>query len=151
MGVPTQYSSSWICPRQRRVTTNMGNSYHTNFELPLRFCHGAVFKCYISQESLNLVGYCFVDDSTIIKISPSTTSLTKETMKLSQEGMDLFSGSDHTTGGQVIVKKTKWYLLEFKSYKAEKWRLAENKADLFLHTPIGPQEIELPPHLKNQE
>ena len=39
----------------------------TNFFNFLRDAsHGAVFKFCISQESLNLVVYCFVDDSTII-------------------------------------------------------------------------------------
>ena len=80
--------------------------------------HSAVFKCCISQESLNLVGYCFMDDNKIIQISPSLNDPAKYTTKISQEGLDIFSGVDQATGGNVSVKKTKWYLLEFKGDKA---------------------------------
>ena len=64
--------------------------------------HGAVFKCCISKDSIKIVGYCFVDDSTIIQIAPYPTSPTDETIKLAQSGLDLFGGADHATGGQVF-------------------------------------------------
>eukprot|EP00957_Ditylum_brightwellii_P084478 6423957-Ditylum_brightwellii.AAC.1 len=40
---------------------------------------GAVFKCVISKSSFCLVGYCFVDDSTIVQMA---TSLTHPQMSL---------------------------------------------------------------------
>ena len=58
--------------------------------------------------------YNIFDDSNIIQISPYPTTQAKYTINLSQSGLDLFSGSAHKTDGKVSVKKTKWYLLEFK-------------------------------------
>ena len=54
------------------------------------------------------------DDYNIIQISPSPTTQAKYTIKLSQQGMDLFSGAAQKTDGKVCVNKTKWYLFEFK-------------------------------------
>ena len=39
-----------------------------------------------------MVGYCFFDDSTIIQIYLYPMASTKETMKLAQAELDLFSG-----------------------------------------------------------
>ena len=83
-----------------------------------------------------------MDDSTTIQIAPSPNTLSKDATKISQEGLDLFSGSAQATGVQVSAKKTKWYLLEFKWDKAGKWRLYDNEADIFLQNPSGPQKIE---------
>ena len=108
--------------------------------------HGVVFKWCISQDYLKLVGYCFVDYFTIIQITPSPIALTKETMNLTQVGLDIFSWAAQEKGGHISVKNIKWYLLEFKWYRYGKWRLSENKADIFLNTPEGTQKIErLPP------
>ena len=103
--------------------------------------HGAVFKFCIPQDSLKMVGYCFVDDSNIIQIAPSPTTQAKYTIKLSQSGLDLFSGAAQKTDGKVSVNKTKWYLLEFKWDATGKWSLADNKAGLFLNPPDGLQKI----------
>ena len=102
--------------------------------------HGAVFKCCIYQDSFKPVGYCFVDDSTIIQIDPSPTTPTNYTIKLAQSGLDIFSGATQATGGQVNVNKIKGYLLEFKWDATIKWRLSENKADLLLNTPEVPNK-----------
>ena len=87
-----------------------------------------------------------MDDYTIIKIAPPTNTHTKDTMKLAQEGLDLFSVAVQDMGGKVSVMKTKWHLLELKWEKLGKWWLSDNEADLFLQSTLGPQKIErLPP------
>ena len=122
------------------------------FSTPILNClqdagNGAVFKCCISHDSLRLVGYCFAYDSTIIQIAPSPTTPTTDIVKISQSGLDLFSGAAETTCVQVSVSKIKWHLLDFKWDSTGQCRLAENQADLFLDTPEGPQKIErLPPY-----
>ena len=71
---------------------------------------------------------------------------TKETMNSNQALIDIFSVASQARGGQISVKKNKWYLLEFKWDTAGKWRLYENKDDLLLKTPEGPPKIErIPP------
>ena len=89
------------------------------FSMPLLNClrdtgHGTVFKCCISQELLNLVGYCFVNDYIIINISPSPNTPNTYTLKLYQEGLYLYSGPAQAMGGKFSATKTKWNLLEFK-------------------------------------
>ena len=76
-----------------------------------------------------------MDDSTTIQIAPSPNTPSKDATKISQEGLDLFSGSAQATGGQVSAKKTKWYLLEFKWDKAGKIWLADHEAELFFRLP----------------
>ena len=79
-----------------------------------------------------------MDDSTIIKIAPSPNDPKKDTTKLAQEGLDIFSGAAQATVGKFSAEKTKWYLLEFKWDKSGKWWLADNEAELFIQTPVGP-------------
>ena len=55
-----------------------------------------------------------MDNSTIIQIAPYTNTPTKDTMKLSHEGLDLLSGAAQAMGEQVYETKNKWYLLDFK-------------------------------------
>ena len=83
--------------------------------IPLLNClrkagHGAAFKYSISGDTTKLVGYCFVDVSTIVQISSSPNTPTEDTVKLSQEGLNIFAGASRETGGQVSVHKTKLYL-----------------------------------------
>ena len=79
--------------------------------------HGAVFKCCIFKDSINLVGYFFVDNSIIIQTFPYLTTPTNETIKLAHSELDLFAVMAHTTDGNVIVNKNKWYLLDLKWYE----------------------------------
>ena len=76
--------------------------------------HRAVFKCCTPKDSVKLAGHCFVDDSNIIQIAPSTTTPKNNTIKLPQSVLDLFLGAAQKTDGQVSVNKTKCYPLEFK-------------------------------------
>ena len=90
--------------------------------------------------------YNIFDDSNIIHIAPSPTTQAKYTIKLSQSGLDIFSGAAQKTDGKVYVNKTKWYLLEFKWDATGKWSIADNVAGLFLNPLDGLQKIErLPP------
>ena len=58
--------------------------------------------------------YNLFNDYNIIQIYPSPTNQAKYTIKLSQSGLDIFSGAAQETYGTVSVNKTKWYLIEFK-------------------------------------
>ena len=86
--------------------------------------------------------YNIFDNSNIIHIAPSPTTQAKYTINLSQSVLDLFSVATQKTDGKVCVKKTKWYLIEFKWDATGKWSLADNKAGLFLTPPDGLQKIE---------
>ena len=51
---------------------------------------------------------------------PSNTS-TKEMVKISFKGINIFAGATQTTGGQVSGLKTKWYILDFIWYSTVNW------------------------------
>ena len=100
--------------------------------------HGAVFKCCIFKDSINLVGYFFVDNSIIIQTFPYLTTPTNETIKISKSGLDLFASASRATVGKVSGNKTKCYLLKFKWYASVMWKLVENEEDMLLSTPEVP-------------
>ena len=51
--------------------------------------------------------YNLFDDYNTIHIAPSLTTQEKYTIKLSQSGLDFFSGAAQKTDGKVSVNKTK--------------------------------------------
>ena len=66
---------------------------------------GASFKCLLSGNNIKLVGYCFVDDSTIIQVPPLPTTSTEEIKRAEQKGLDMFYGEAQATGGNISVQK----------------------------------------------
>ena len=76
--------------------------------------HGAVFKLIILRDSFHLVGYCFMDDSKIIQVSPSPDNTPEEMVKLPQKVLNTFERAAKVTGGKVSAEKTKWYIMDFK-------------------------------------
>eukprot|EP00957_Ditylum_brightwellii_P113175 8630713-Ditylum_brightwellii.AAC.1 len=101
--------------------------------------HGAVFKCVISKRSFRLIGYCFVDDLTIVQMVPSPDTPTEELVQIAQDEIDLYAGLARATGGQVSPDKGKnsWYLIKFEWDKLGRWKLAHNKSYLFVNTTKG--------------
>ena len=79
-----------------------------------------------------MVGYCFMDDSTIILVIPSLDTPLEETVKLAQKGLNIFSGASKSTGGQVSAENTKWYIMDFKWDPEGKWRMEDREATLTL-------------------
>lgn len=104
--------------------------------------HGLVFKCNISQESFHLVGYAFVDDTTLVSVAPSPDWSTGQVMQRAQEALDIYVGGVAATGGTVHPVKTKWYLVEFKFDKSGRLHYVDNEARLTVSTRHGRQEIE---------
>ena len=98
---------------------------------------GADFKLCLSKESFSIVGYCFVDDFTIIQVSPSPPTPTNETAKLAQDSLGLFAGSSRANGGKLCASKTKGYLLKLLWYKYGKWRLAYQYTNLTIDSQDG--------------
>ena len=55
-----------------------------------------------------------MEDSTIIQVAPSPDTPVEETIKLAQNGLNIFVGTDKATGRKVSAEKTKCYLMDFK-------------------------------------
>ena len=90
----------------------------------------AALKCYISKESFIFVGYWFVENSTIIQVSPSPLTPKNETVRLAQDILDLFSETEISIRWQLSTSKTNLYILKFLLDTAGKWRLSEHSPDL---------------------
>ena len=81
------------------------------------------------------MGYRFLDDSIIIQFDLSPNTSTKDTAKLSQNELDVFTGAVRETGGQVSALKTKWCLMEFIWDSSDKLIVDKNQARLYLTSP----------------
>ena len=103
--------------------------------------HRAAFKCCLSVENLNLVGYLFVNDVTIIQVDTPPNTPTKDSVKLSQKGLEIVTGVIQATGLHVSMQKTKCFLLGFIWELSGKWYLDNNKAQIFIPNPTGRQSV----------
>ena len=106
--------------------------------------YGVVFKCAISKKEFKIVGYCFVDDSTIIQMAPTPETPTEETVKIAQSELDIYAGLAAATGGKVSQARGKnsWYLIEFQWHDDGKWSLVENKADIYVKSKTGQTKVD---------
>jgi hypothetical protein len=106
--------------------------------------YGVVFKCAILKKEFKIVGYCFVDDSTIIQMTPTPETPTEETVKIAQSELDIYAGLAAATGGKVSQARGKnsWYLLEFQWHDDGKWSLVENKADIYVKSKTGQTKVD---------
>ena len=96
-----------------------------------------------------MVGYCFVNNITIVQISPSPNTPTEDTVKLSQEGLNIFARAARATRVQVRVYETKWYLLDFAQYPAGNWDIAKKNAHLSLENHKEDKQIVILPPLQS--
>lgn len=106
--------------------------------------YGAAFKCSISGEEFRLVGYCFVDDSTIVQIAPSPDTPIRDIVHMAQQEIDLYAGLAQATGGQIspVKGKNSWYLLDFAWDNKGGWKLVDRTAELWVDTSGGWKKIE---------
>eukprot|EP00957_Ditylum_brightwellii_P151602 11545232-Ditylum_brightwellii.AAC.1 len=143
MGSQSKTSPSGTRPRKQGSTRHLGPCQHPNAHCYQGKQHRVVFKCVISKNSFCLVGYCFVNDATIVQIAPRSDTPTEELVQFVQDGIDLYAGLTCATGGQVSPDKWKnsWCVIKFDWDKSGKWKLAHNKASLFVNTRKGRIEM----------
>ena len=70
MGSTNKTTTPRTGPRKCIIPDNIGDSDHTYIKSAREEGFGAAFKFYISKENFKLIGYFFVDDSTIYQVSP---------------------------------------------------------------------------------
>ena len=83
-----------------------------------------------------------MENSKIIQVSPSTLPPKNDTVKSSQEILNLFTRAPRATGGQIRTSKTKCYLLEFLWDLYEKLRLSDNSPKLTIDSKDVRKSIE---------
>ena len=55
--------------------------------------HSTAYKRFVSWDTTKLVGYCLVDNFTVVQVATSPNSPTEYTVKMSQEGRNIFAGA----------------------------------------------------------
>ena len=100
--------------------------------------HGASFELAISRDTVQLVGFAFVDDSDLIETAASLDELSHQILARSQRGLDTFVGGMAATGGQVRPDKCRWCQISFK-WSRGKWVYTDplDGQSLFVQTPEG--------------
>ena len=86
-------TSKLVCPRR------LVHSQHSTHLLYYRTSTWGGLQITNISSKTGLVGHCFVDDSKIIQVDPSTDTPTDKTVKLVQKSLDIFTGADQEKGG----------------------------------------------------
>ncbi len=73
---------------------------------------GCKFTSPISKETLQFVGYAFVDDTDVIESKPNVNS--DVVVHGLQQAVDYWEGGLKATCGAIVPEKTFWYLIDFK-------------------------------------
>jgi hypothetical protein len=82
--------------------------------------HTMYFKVLLSDESINYVGYAFVDDADLSRTPNSPNDTFIELGEQTQEMMDEWGGCIYAMGGGIIGAKSYWYMVDFR-WKAGEW------------------------------
>ena len=113
--------------------------------------YGAAFKCCISGEELQLVGYAFVDDTTKTTLAATPEEPFHCVVDRSQRSTDLYIAGMRVTGGKAQPKKTKCYGMEIR-WRGGKWSYSRSSSPLIdMATPRGRRSIERLPVNKAME
>jgi hypothetical protein len=73
---------------------------------------GCKFSSPISQDTLQFIGYAFVDDTDVIESKLNRNYA--EVVKNLQQAVDTWEGGLKATCGAIVPEETFWYLIDFK-------------------------------------
>ena len=91
--------------------------------------HGILFFTAMTGDKVELVGFCFVDDTDLavtVRGHP-TQSAVEEAVSRMQASFDTWIGGLHATGGAISAKKSYWTLIHFLFDEDGKWRYATSQ------------------------
>ena len=74
---------------------------------------GAIFKTAMSGDTIQFVGYAFVDDTDSVQTAFHGDSIVEVIRKM-QDAIDHWKGGIRATGGALVPVKSHWYLVDFK-------------------------------------
>ncbi len=74
---------------------------------------GAIFKTAMSGDTIQFVGYAFVDDTDSVQTAFHGDSIVEVIRKM-QDAIDHWEGGIRATGGALVPVKSHWYLVDFK-------------------------------------
>lgn len=100
--------------------------------------YGREMESAITQSTILLTGFAFVDDTDLIQIGTTTT----ETLKTAQEGLILWEQLMRATGGALEPTKSDWVMVNYQQHQG-KWRLEPKKESRQLQV-RGPDDVVQP-------
>ena len=99
-------------------------------EIMRKHGHCTIFKALISGDELKIVGFAFVDDKDLLRVSKSGGQSYDKVAADMQEGLDLWKGLLKATGGALIPEKSYWYLIDFTWHNGEWWNSTTEETPL---------------------
>jgi hypothetical protein len=96
---------------------------------------GMFFKASITNDTIWLVGFAFVDNIDLIQTGTDSLESSLEVLQQMQEGINLWEGLVSATGGAIKVAKITWWLINFIWEDNGRWRYATKAnipAELFV-------------------
>lgn len=79
-----------------------------------------VLSC-LTQLSLVIAGFAFVDDTDIINAAKSVDTTGEDLLIQQQQVVDTWEGSLNATGGALRPDKLYWYMLDYK-HSGNQWK-----------------------------
>jgi hypothetical protein len=86
--------------------------------------YGTFLKASITNSTIQLVGYAFVDDTDLIQTGKDGSEPGLEVLQKMQDRLGLWEGLVSATGGAIEVAKSTWWLIESIWDDNGKWRYA---------------------------
>jgi hypothetical protein len=102
--------------------------------------YGTFFKASITNGTIRLVGYAFIDDTDLIQTGQDGSEPGLEVLQKMQDRLNLWEGLVSATGRAMEVAKSTWWLIEFIWDDNGKWRYATKEdipADLWVKDMSG--------------
>ena len=84
---------------------------------------GTDFSAAISKESIQFVGYAFVDDTDLCETARADDTSAENVTKRMQAALNTWEGGIRATGGAIVPGKSHWYLIDF-DWKNGAWKYA---------------------------
>jgi hypothetical protein len=75
---------------------------------------GTFFKTSLSGQDIQIVGYAFVDDTDLIQTGRTSQTTSEEVHQAMQNALNMWEGLIRATGGALVVKKSSWWLIDFR-------------------------------------
>lgn len=88
--------------------------------------YGATYQSPITNTTLKLAGFAFVDDADLIQTIEPGMAI-KDVVKKAQEGLTLWEECLRTTGGAIEPSKSDWVFIEY-VWKAGHWAFRKGKS-----------------------
>jgi hypothetical protein len=106
---------------------------------------GATFFTAMSVQLVTFVCYTFVDDTDVVHTAQDFNTKGEDILAQMQQVIDHWEGGLQATGGEIVPKKSYWYLIDW-IWEKGKWRYAsidDIPGDLTIPDTCGTKRVTL--------